>query len=135
MKFKLNSEACSGCRVCQVICSLVHFKEVNHKKGALKIFGHFPEPGSFSINVCTQCGECAKVCPTNAITKEGEAYIINRTLCIKCGACKDVCPYNVIVFDEIGFPIKCDNCGECIKICPRAALMDEEGGIKNDIRL
>lgn len=136
MKFKINHDVCSGCKVCQLICSLTHFKEVNPKKGALKIHGHFPEPGIFTINVCTQCGICADACPGNAIQEIDGAYIIDKELCTNCGLCAEACPEQVIVMrEDTETPIKCDNCGECIKLCPRGALMDEQGVIKNDIWL
>jgi len=136
LKFKLIEENCSGCRVCQTICSLTHFKEVNPKKGALKIHGQFPVPGKFSVDVCTQCGVCASVCPENAIDEVDGVYLIDSGKCTNCGICAQECPFGVIIMkDDMDTPFKCDNCGECIRICPRGALVDEEGVIKNDIWL
>ena len=67
MRLYADSAKCCGCRACLVACSLNLFQESNPKKGALAIWGRFPEPGIYEVKVCTQCGKCAAVCPTEAI--------------------------------------------------------------------
>lgn len=111
-----------------MLCSLVHFRENNPKKAALKITGRFPAPGDFQVTVCTQCGACADVCPTGAIQEKDGVYILNREECIGCQACVEACPEHAfVVHDDETAPIKCDACGECIKYCPRGALVDADG--------
>jgi formate hydrogenlyase subunit 6/NADH:ubiquinone oxidoreductase subunit I len=41
---------------------------------------------------CDACGECAKVCPTGAITVEPTVVKIDLGLCIFCGECARLCP-------------------------------------------
>jgi len=62
MRLYVDHKRCSGCRACQVACSLHLFRENNPKKAALIIAPHFPAPGAFEVQVCTQCGQCAEVC-------------------------------------------------------------------------
>ncbi|MGI5839129.1 MAG: 4Fe-4S dicluster domain-containing protein [bacterium] len=127
MKIGLNEALCSGCRVCQLVCSLQHFGENNPKKAALKILGKFPAPGRFAIAVCDQCGVCAEVCPTGAIEKVGGAYMIDSDKCTGCYVCVEACPLGVMfVHKDEKAPIKCDLCGECIKYCPRGAIFDAD---------
>jgi Fe-S-cluster-containing hydrogenase component 2 len=120
MRLYAESSKCSGCHACLVACSLDLFKENNPKKAALTIIPHFPAPGVYEVKVCTQCGECAAVCPTNAIKQNAKgAYFVDYAECNLCEACVPVCPENVM-FVRAGLAEtawKCDLCGDCIAVC------------------
>lgn len=45
---------------------------------------------------CISCGNCAGICPVNAIKEGDTQYIIDKDTCISCGACADSCPVNAI---------------------------------------
>ncbi len=46
---------------------------------------------------CVSCGQCARVCPVDAISvKENNQYIIDAESCISCGACENKCPVDAI---------------------------------------
>ncbi len=48
---------------------------------------------------CTRCGECARSCPTNAITMDAEkppSFDYRR--CIRCLCCHEICPVGAVVF-------------------------------------
>lgn len=48
-------------------------------------------------NVCIQCGECAKICASEAMTFEKGHYPKLKTrACIRCWCCQEVCPVNAI---------------------------------------
>ncbi|MCR4426697.1 MAG: 4Fe-4S binding protein [Firmicutes bacterium] len=129
MRLAVKDSLCSGCRVCQVACSLSVFRENNPKKGLLKIDGRFPVPGKYEVRYCTQCGKCAEVCPVEAITMEGEAYRIDPELCIGCMKCVQECPENVMItFEGSDVPSKCILCGACVEMCPRGAIYDADAG-------
>lgn len=84
------------------------FKDVNSFSD-LKIPGNFPykerKPISSDIHpetdkeLCTLCGVCADVCPTNAITIQG-AVITDGELCTLCCACVKYCPEDARFFDH-----------------------------------
>lgn len=47
---------------------------------------------------CTGCGQCADVCPVEAIQVIDEIAVINDD-CIECGVCVDTCPFEAITLD------------------------------------
>jgi len=64
-----DKEKCIGCGTCENICSKTWFKEENKAKSRIKISKINDE---FLGNVCNQCGECMKVCPVEAFTRDAE---------------------------------------------------------------
>jgi len=127
MHLHADSARCSGCRACQLACSLHLFGENNPKKAAIGIIPHFPQPGTFEVKTCKQCGTCAEVCPVEAIHKnERDAYYINSEECIACEACVEECPEGVIFMHaDYETPFECDLCGDCIEVCGMKALWIE----------
>ncbi|MEA4884340.1 MAG: 4Fe-4S binding protein [Clostridia bacterium] len=129
MRLAAKHDLCSGCRVCQVACSLEVLRENNPKKGLLKIVPHFPAPGKYEVKYCTQCGRCAEVCPVEAIALVDGVYRIDSETCIGCMTCVDECPYGVMVASEgEAVPSKCILCGACVEMCPRGAIYDADSG-------
>lgn len=52
---------------------------------------------AYTINdECINCGACEPVCPTNAISEQGDVRVIDAATCIDCAACVDTCPVNAI---------------------------------------
>ncbi len=45
---------------------------------------------------CIGCGDCAKICPVNAICVDEKIARVNRNICIGCGLCVKECPKNII---------------------------------------
>jgi Fe-S-cluster-containing hydrogenase component 2 len=118
------NQNCSGCRTCLLACAIQNQGEVNPKKAALAIEGHFPAPGGYEVRLCNQCGACADVCPVEAIQLVDGAYRIDREECSGCGACIDECPQGVIFrHPDSEIPIKCVDCGLCVEVCPRGAII------------
>ncbi len=123
MQLTADSPKCSGCRVCLTICPLAHFHDNNTKKAALKAEGRFPAPGGFKVTTCNQCGDCAAVCPVEAIHFDQGVYWINPDECTNCLACVEACPLDVMfTHPDLSFPIKCDACGECTRYCGTEVL-------------
>ncbi len=119
-----SPENCSGCGVCKLACSIVNFQQVTPAKAMLRIEGRFPSPGDYQIHFCDQCGECAEVCPVEAIDLVDGIYQINEEECIACHECVEACPQSVMIIKgENDMPAKCVLCGECAAVCPRGAIM------------
>ena len=123
MRIEIEQQHCSGCRLCQQICTITHFQEINPKKSAIKIKPEFPVPGIFVPNVCDQCGECALVCPADAIMESNGAYLIDTDLCTGCELCVEACPSESMhVIVGVAHPVKCDLCLKCTEVCNTGAL-------------
>ncbi|MEM0014572.1 MAG: NADH-ubiquinone oxidoreductase-F iron-sulfur binding region domain-containing protein [Zestosphaera sp.] len=84
-----------------VISTLRYFKDeylehITNKKCPAKVCSKLV---SYSIDVasCRGCGQCARNCPTKAISgMPGKAYRIDPGLCIKCGQCLVACPFGAV---------------------------------------
>lgn len=119
------SEKCTGCRYCELVCSLVKENLINLRKARLIIIKK-----NIAVDVpvvCTHCGACIDVCPTEAIYRKDDLVFIDSEKCVGCGACVDACPCDVIVLNEVA--AKCDLCGgepQCVKFCTQGALKYEE---------
>lgn len=48
---------------------------------------------------CTGCGNCADICPVEAITVENEKAKVDEDTCVDCGTCVDECPVEAISLD------------------------------------
>jgi Fe-S-cluster-containing dehydrogenase component len=125
LELKTVHEKCSGCTTCRLACAIENFREVKPSLAVLRIEGRFPAPGDYRIHVCDQCGDCADVCPVEAIQQsDSGVYLIDEDECTCCMACVAECPYGVIVErDSVLAPIKCTLCGACAAACPREAIL------------
>jgi len=127
-----EQEKCTGCRVCEAICSFVKENEFNPSKSRGKVLLTADRQVRYSVRVsCLQCEEafCKVICPTNAIIEnDAGAKIINENKCIGCKMCEIACPVGAIaVHPEKGVAIKCDLCmdqeePQCVKYCYTEAL-------------
>lgn len=122
MGLEFNNETCSGCKACELVCSLQNLEVVNPSQALLTVYGKFPRPGKYFVDICDQCGECANACPQDAIVLKKSTYRINRKKCDACMACVDACPKKLVIVADDGLPYKCINCKQCAEVCPRDAL-------------
>jgi len=56
--------------------------------------------------VCSGCGECATICPVEAVQMKDGVPIVDQDWCIGCGVCATVCPTEAVVLkgreDQLG---------------------------------
>lgn len=86
---------------------LKSIKNANEEK-PVEVPGNFPYKSALppsdgcarsNMDICTQCGACVTVCPTNAISND-ENYSTDINLCILCCACVKSCPENARYMDS-----------------------------------
>lgn len=127
-------DICSGCRYCEMVCSIVHENAANPRKSRIRIFKKGVKVDA--PVVCTHktaCKyECAEVCPVEAHYEKRGLTHIDPEKCIGCGACIKACPYHAIVFSNKK-AVKCDLCNGkvyCVKYCPMYAIKFEMPKVK-----
>jgi len=52
--------------------------------------------------LCTLCLQCMHVCPTEAISQEGDGLVVDDERCWRCGRCERVCPEGAIRLQKRG---------------------------------
>ena len=101
----IDTEKCSGCRLCEVACSLKNMKECNPERSRIRVI-RTQNTGQleFVPSTCMQCetAMCELVCPAGAISRDPEtgARIISASKCIGCSACSYACPFGAIYVDR-----------------------------------
>ena len=145
----IDTSKCMACRGCQVACKQWNELPAEHttQQGTYENppelsahtwirveFRERTEAWLFRAHTCMHCTEasCESVCPTGAISHQGEAVIIDQSICIGCGYCVQACPFHVPHKDEVdGTSRKCRFCIDritnglepaCAKTCPSGAI-------------
>lgn len=71
---------------------LAHIREKRCPAGVCpELSRHFIEEEK-----CRACGLCARLCPAEAIIKEGKKYRIDLAKCIDCAICAQECPFEAV---------------------------------------
>lgn len=132
---KIREERCTGCRVCELVCSLEKTEAFNPQKSRIKIFED-RRKGVEIASVCQLCdpAPCIDACPAGALGKDPKmgTLLINHEICQgeRCLSCQSECPHGAITWDvEDESLICCDLCGgdpECVKVCRFRALTFEK---------
>lgn len=125
----VDFEKCTGCRTCEIACSLAQKRTCNPYVSNISIVGS-KKRGLFVPIVCQQCESavCEEVCPAGAIERNSEtgALTVSQDKCIGCRMCLIACPFGGMTLDiRNGHLWKCDLCGGdpmCVKFCEPNAL-------------
>jgi anaerobic dimethyl sulfoxide reductase subunit B len=146
LAFFVDSDACSGCKTCQVAC-----KDKNNLRAGTswrRVYevtaGEWQKKGTawtttvaaYNLSVaCHHCFDapCTANCTTDAIYKrEDGVVLIDQARCTRCNKCAADCPYDAIRLAGSGAEVsKCDFCVDelalgrppvCVSACPNRAL-------------
>ncbi len=143
--FFVNSDACSGCKTCQVACQDAYDLPAGTKwRRVYEVTaGGWQQKGgawvatvaAYNLSVsCHHCADpvCAPVCSTQAIWKREDGLVlIDESRCTKCYKCRPACPYDAIRYLPGTFVSKCHFCPDelaagrppvCVSACPNRAL-------------
>ena len=117
---------CTGCRRCEIACSLHHEDWIWPEASRIRVF--MPFPGVEVPHFCAQCDDypCVDSCPVNALSVDDDttAVLVDREKCISCAQCIDACPGKVPFLhpgdNKATICDLCDGEPECVKVCVEA---------------
>ena len=118
MRLKVDPPKCSGCHLCEIVCSLFHINLINIEKSAIRIKKDDLDTSMNTPVLCRQCKEMKCLDGEEAIKdKEKNRYLWNRVRAERC-------PFEALsVVGDIAY--HCDLCGgdpQCIKVCTPKAI-------------
>jgi Fe-S-cluster-containing dehydrogenase component len=122
----IDPEKCSGCRLCEIACAMVHTGRCSPEHSRIRIMSF--DGGSPHVPLlCQACEQapCIKCCPMNARGRTAEgAVVTDPDRCIGCRACLYICPFATPVVDpDTGKTMTCDLCADdgggpwCVNAC------------------
>lgn len=119
-------ERCSGCRRCELACSIHHENWMWPEASRVRVF--MPFPGLEVPHLCAQCDDypCVAECTVEALSVDETttAVIVDREKCTSCGECIKACPGTVpFLHPGDNKATICDLCSgdpECAKVCQEA---------------
>jgi len=125
----INYEKCTGCRRCELVCSVYHDGVSNPMRSRIKI-EKWESEGLYIPIVCRQCidAPCMKACPVKAISRDEARglVLIDQNLCIGCRTCVSVCPFGAMSYNPWEKKVfKCDLCEgnpQCVRFCEIKAV-------------
>jgi anaerobic carbon-monoxide dehydrogenase iron sulfur subunit len=117
-------EKCTGCRICELVCSVKHEGVSNPSRSRIKVV-KWESEGRYVPMSCQQCesAPCLLICPVKAISRDESLnrVMVDYDVCIGCRMCVAICPFGAMGFDVLAKKVmKCDLCDgdpQCARFC------------------
>jgi anaerobic carbon-monoxide dehydrogenase iron sulfur subunit len=118
MRIKIDPKKCSGCHLCEMVCSLSHLGIINTEKSAIHIH---KDDLDTSLNTPVLCRQCKE---TKCLNGEKVMEVQERRKFIWNKKRAESCPFNALfVLGEEAF--HCNLCGgnpRCVEACTPGAI-------------
>jgi anaerobic carbon-monoxide dehydrogenase iron sulfur subunit len=126
---RIDYEKCTGCRLCELVCSVRHDHVSNPERSRIRVIKWEAE-GVYVPMTCQQCEDapCVNACPAKALARNQELgrVEIDYDVCIGCRTCVSVCPFGAMNFIASDRRVtKCDLCDgdpQCVRFCEVEAI-------------
>ncbi|WP_370273485.1 4Fe-4S dicluster domain-containing protein [Methanosarcina sp. MSH10X1] len=123
----IDTSRCTGCRSCEMACSLYHEGECSPVLSRIRIVKYEALGRNFP-SACSQCSKprCLEACDHGAIrmNESTGAVFVEESFCTGCRSCLVACPFmGFHPVKKVAF--KCDLCGgdpQCVRFCPSGAI-------------
>ena len=126
---KVDFEKCTGCRLCELVCSVTHDGISNPARSRIRVV-KWEDMGVYVPMICQQCenAPCEAVCPVGAIKRDEDLdfLAVDYDMCIGCRSCVSACPFGAMNYNKTDKRVfKCDLCGgkpQCVAFCEEKAI-------------
>ncbi len=137
----IDYEKCTGCRICEQVCTVKHEGVVNPSRARVKVI-KWESEGRYVPMSCQQCesAPCMSICPVKAISRDENLnrVMVDYDVCIGCRMCVAICPFGAMKFDtQAQKVIKCDFCDgdpQCARFCEVDAIQYLDAGAQNIVK-
>ncbi len=126
--FFISAESCTGCGMCELVCSVFKQGESNPSKARIHIERHVFD-GMMIPRVCKNCKNppCVKACKREALAIDQETgwVALNHERCNSCGLCIPACRFHAFTITPEKEVLLCDLCGgnpKCVEVCVTRAI-------------
>ena len=100
----INYQKCTGCRLCELVCAVMHDGISNPTRSRIKVM-KWESEGLYIPMSCQQCEDapCMNVCPVKAISRDEDLgfVTVDYDVCIGCRSCVAVCPFGAMNYNTI----------------------------------
>ena len=137
-------DRCSGCRRCELACSIHHEGWMWPEASRIRVF--MPFPGVEVPHICAQCDDypCVESCPVDALSVDGSttAVLVDEEACTGCSLCIKACPSQIpYLHPKTDKAVICDLCEgdpECVKVCQETryyclAVVEEKPNVNHKL--
>jgi len=118
MRISVDHEKCTGCHLCELVCSLFHLGVINPERSAIRIQKDDLDTSTNKPVVCRQCKEM------RCLDGEGAAEASAKQQFQWAKKRAERCPFNRLnVLGQDAY--HCDLCGghpQCVRVCTSKAL-------------
>jgi Fe-S-cluster-containing hydrogenase component 2 len=118
MRIKVDPKKCSGCHLCEMVCSLTHLGLIHPERSAIRVQ---KDDLDTSLNTPLLCRQCKTM---KCLDGEEDVSARERKKFVWSPQRVRNCPFNgLTIFD--GHAYHCDLClgnPQCVKVCTPGAL-------------
>jgi len=127
MRIESEKMKCTGCHLCEMVCSVFHSGAINPSKSAIRILKDDLESDLHTPMVCHQCKKMM------CLKEEKVDEAIEKSKFIWPSQRVDACPFDgLTVFEDSAY--HCDLCGgspQCVSVCTTGAIWVKAGKGEN----